>query len=215
LQFASRRYDGVERFAILSAALPLTWTFAHEHDLALALFPALLCFRRRSGTAWLIGALGTMLVAVDWLGFAQRPSGLAQSMLLASSAMLAIAVLGSERISTLRFAPAAIVALAAAFIASTAAIGASSRAHLLSIWPNALPAMFTAPLSLSAPQVWALEQHVSGIDTLDPWLGFLRGLSLLGCALLWYALSRDAHGGASVGDSHGWRKPTRASGEPA
>lgn len=193
VQFASRRYDGVERFAILSAALPLTWTFAHEHDFALALFPALVCLRRRSGTAWILSAVGTVLVAIDWLGFAQRPSGVIQSGLLASVAMLATFVLGGERIATRGFVPGAVVALAAS-IASIAAIGMFTRAHPLAIWPNALPASFTAPFSLSAPQVWALEQHLSGIDTLDPWLGFLRGLSLVGCALLWYALSRHASG---------------------
>ena len=182
-QFASRRYDGVERFSMLSAALPLTWTFAHEHDFALALFPALVCFRRRDGWTWLAGAAGMLLVAIDWLGFSQRPSGVLQSALLALAAALATAALSRGRLTMLRFAPAATLVLIpiGAFI---------SRAHPLAVWPNALPASFSVPIAMSAPQLWALEQHLSGIDTLDPWLGLLRALPLAGCALLWYSLSR-------------------------
>jgi hypothetical protein len=50
--------------------------------------------------------------------------------------------------------------------------------------------------------VWFLEQHASGIDRLDPWLGLLRALSLLGCALVWYSIaarnSNAAHDAAVI-----------------
>jgi hypothetical protein len=139
--------------------------------------------RRCAGGAWAAAAFGALLVAIDWLGFAQRPSALAQSALLAFAAMLAIAVLGGGRVRALRFTPALVVALAVP-------IGLLTRSHTLAIWPNALPAFFKVPIAMPAPQLWAFEQHLVGIDALDPWWGFLRGLPLLGCAMLWYALSR-------------------------
>jgi hypothetical protein len=194
-QFRSGRFDGVARFALASAALPLAWPFAHEHDFAIVLFPAIYALRRAGGHAWIAAAVGTLFVAVDWLGMAQRWNGVSQIALLALASMFAIALLGGVRDLPGRFAPAFAVTL-------VVIVGTLSRFHRLPIWPNALPDLFDVPRDATASAVWFLEQHASGIDRLDPWLGLLRALSLLGCALVWYSIaarnSNAAHDAAVI-----------------
>ncbi len=189
----SRRFNGVERYALAAAALPLAWPFAHEHDFALVFFPAVLTVRRANDRIAPLAALGALLIAVDWLGFAQRPLAGVQMLLLAIAAGLAMALLRPP-------------ASAANFVFARTVLGVFSlllfaasklaRDHPLPIWPDALPAAFTVNAHLPIAAVWALEQHASGIDALDPVWGALRALSLAGCAVLWYAASRtlSAHG---------------------
>ena len=67
--------------------------FVHEHDLVVAYAAALWCALRTRGATRVVAFTGTLLVCVDWLGLAQRPTGIAQSALLALAAAAAFAAL--------------------------------------------------------------------------------------------------------------------------
>jgi hypothetical protein len=191
VQTASGRYSPLERLALACAALPLALPFAHEHDFTIAFLPALLAVRRARGTAWVLAAIATLAVSVDWLGLAQRPSGIAQAVILAIAGACALAVLARERLRVRHAIPlgmAAAVALA----------GALAARHPLPTWPSALPAGFHVPPTLPAPVVWHAEQVLSGVAGLDPVWGALRLASLLGCALLW-AVASVVFAGTSAG----------------
>jgi hypothetical protein len=182
LQCASRRYDPVARVAVASAALPLALPFAHEHDFAVTFLPAVLCLRATSGARWLAAAGATLAAGIDWLGLAQRPTGVAATALLTLAAALAIAVLARGPLRPIHLAPAAAAAL-------VAGAGRWAAAHPLPTWPDALPAGFHVPAGLGPAATWHLEQVASGIAALDPTWGVLRLGSLLGCAGLWAVAS--------------------------
>ncbi len=176
--FRSNPYDGAAKVAIACALAPLVLPFAHEHDFTIAFLPAVLVLRRTSGPQRTLGAAGFMLLAVDWLGLAQRPESLALATLLALAAALALVVLGSRRLSPadawpLAFAPLVYV------------VGRIAALQPLPVWPDALGPIFAPAARLSATQVWQLEQLQSGIGNQDPSWGALRALSLLGAAIVW------------------------------
>ncbi len=179
-QCLSRRYGPDGRLGLACAALPLAWPFAHEHDLTLVFLPALLTLRRASGRTWALAAVATVAVAVDWLGLAQRPTGVTETFLLTLAAALAIVVLARRPLRPYHATPvlASIAVLPAAL---------AGRAHPLPTWPDALPAGFHVAHGLSAPAVWHLEQFASGIGALGVTWGWLRLVSLAGCAVLWGA----------------------------
>ena len=181
--FATRRYGSLERFALAGAALPLALPFAHEHDFTIALFPALACALRCSGTTWIVAAFASIGVAVDWLGLAQRPGGATQSWCLAGVAALALAALGPAELGARRFWPLALLPL-------VVLAGAIAAAHPAPVWPDALPPNFQAPHELSNAQVWRSEQLEAGLGKRDAVWGALRLCSLLGCAALWAAAAR-------------------------
>jgi hypothetical protein len=189
LQCASRRYRPDARLALACAALPLALPFAHEHDFTIAFLPALGAVRRARGLTWVVAAVALLGVAVDWLGLAQRPAGVPESVALTLAAAFALAVLARDRLRPYHFAPLA-VALAAA------AAGALVVRWPLPVWPDALGPDFHVPFSLSAAEVWHVEQVRSGIARLVPAWGALRLASLASCALVWLvasvALSEDA-----------------------
>jgi hypothetical protein len=186
-QLTIHGHEPLERFAIASAALPFAWPFAHEHDFTLLFFPAVFALRRSDGALGLVAILGALFVAVDWLGLAQRPDGLPQTIALTAAAALAIAVLARKQ-------PWSAIVAGAVAVAGIVYLGGVAAAHALPIWPDALPGNFHVDRAASASAVWATEQHAAGIDRLDPLWGALRGLSLLGCLLLWFVTSstRDA-----------------------
>ncbi|MDP9018865.1 MAG: glycosyltransferase 87 family protein, partial [Candidatus Eremiobacteraeota bacterium] len=72
----------VWKLAISCALLPFVAPFFHEHDFVVLLLPALFCLAFAEERMWTIGAVGTVLSAVDWLGLAQRPDGTLQTALL-------------------------------------------------------------------------------------------------------------------------------------
>jgi hypothetical protein len=184
VQLTTRGYGALERFAIASAALPLAWPFAHEHDFALLFFPAVFALRRSGGVLALVAAtVGTLLVAVNWLGLAQRPEARIQTIALTAAAAFAIVILT-------RRLPWPALGLGACAIAAIVILGSLAATHPLPIWPDALPANFRVDHAASVTAVWAAEQHASGIDGVDPLSGALRALSLLGCLLLWITTSR-------------------------
>jgi len=172
-----RLRDPFARFAAAGALAPLAAGFFHEHDLIVAFPAAAWCAFRARGTARVLAVAGTLLVAIDWLGLAQRPTGIAQSALLALAALCAFAALGSERDLRRTFeAGAAVVPLFA--LAAWLAAG-----HPAPVWPDTLGA-FHAPAAESVAAVWRDEQRTAGLLAAQPAWAFLRLLSILGCPLL-------------------------------
>ena len=187
VQLLSQRYDVLAGTALACAALPFALPFSHEADLALVFFPAVLCLRRARGSAWLAALTGTLLVALNWLDFAQRTTPLATTLALALCAALGALALGREGLAGMPRPTLALVPLAT--FAAVAGAWTMSTAHPLPVWPDALPADFHATLIDSAARVWHDEQVFSGLAARNPWSGFLRLLSLLGCVALWAAAS--------------------------
>lgn len=194
VQCRSARYAPDDRLALACAAWPLALPFAHEHDFTIAFLPAVLAVRRARGAAWLVAALGTLAVAVDWLGLAQRPEGTAETMLLTLAAALALTALAREPLRARHAVPA----LAALIVVPLVSLVA--RGHHLPTWPDALPLGFHLPPTLPAAVVWRAEQLRAGIGSLDPVLGGLRLVSLAGCGLLWAACSRVFAAGATTAE---------------
>ncbi len=96
IAIASRVRDGFARFAAFSALAPFAAGFFHEHDLVVAFVAASWCALRTRATVRIIALAGTLLVCVDWLGLAQRPTGITQSALLALAALSAFTAAGRE-----------------------------------------------------------------------------------------------------------------------
>ncbi|MBV8491280.1 MAG: hypothetical protein JO199_12190 [Candidatus Eremiobacteraeota bacterium] len=166
------------RFAACSALVPFVSTFFHEHDLIVA-FPAVVfCAVRARGAARGIALFATLLVAVDWAGLAQRPTGIAQSACLAVAAALAFVAFGWDA-EGLR-ALAVPVLCGAALFAAAAFVAVQ---HPMPVWPTHLDA-FTPLPGDSAAAVWSEEQTASGLLAVVPVWAALRALPLLGCACL-------------------------------
>jgi hypothetical protein len=182
----ARRVDGFARFAGFSALLPFVSGFFHEHDLIVAYPAAVWCALRTQTTSRALALAGTLLVCVDWLGLAQRPTGVVQSALLATAALAAFAALGEG--TQLREARAVAPAFAAVF-AVAAWLATQNPAP---VWPDPL-GMFHAPLGASLAAVWSAEQNASGLFAQAPAWALLRSLSLLGCALLAYAIATSKY----------------------
>ncbi len=178
------------RFAACSALVPFVSSFAHEHDLVVAYAAALWCALRTQGATRAIALVGTVLVSVDWLGLAQRPTGVAQSALLLAAALAAFVALGPIAVSPrvtigVRSAMTTAVLILAVFV-SGAVLGA---AHPAPVWPDAMHA-FAPPPGAAAATQWLAEQRATGLLVAVPAWALLRALSLGGCALLVYAIYR-------------------------
>jgi hypothetical protein len=169
--------DPFARFAAFAPLAPFVASFFHEHDLVVAYVAATWCAVRASGPARGLALAGTLLVAIDWLGLAQRPSGIAQSALLASAAGCAFAALspvnGWREVGAAAWPIATIFVLAAWLAAG----------HPAPVWPDAL-GPFHAASAASLPNVWYQEQLRTGLLAVNPVWSLLRALSLAGCALL-------------------------------
>ncbi len=135
IALALRAGDPFARFAAFSALAPFVAGFFHEHDLLVAYAAALWCALRARGAARAVALAGTLLVAIDWLGLAQRPTGIAQSALLAAAAFAAFVALGDGLAPRPSFA---IVAVVAVVFAAAASLAAHFPAP---IWPDALGAV--------------------------------------------------------------------------
>jgi uncharacterized membrane protein YkvI len=173
--------DAFARFAAFSAIVPFLAGFFHEHDFVVAFAAALWCALRTTGVARMLSLVGTLLVGIDWLGLAQRPSGVAQSALLIAAAFAAFLALG-ERVE---FRRAVLPAVVVAALFAGAALAATRNP--VPVWPDALT-NFHAPAAANIAAVWLSEQRASGLLAAVPAWGLLRSLSLLGCALLVYAI---------------------------
>ncbi|MGB8907463.1 MAG: glycosyltransferase 87 family protein [Candidatus Cybelea sp.] len=183
VQIARRVDNPFARFAAFSALVPFVAGFVHEHDLVVAYPAAIWCALRTRETGRGLALAGTLLVCVDWLGLAQRPTGIAQSALLATAAFAAFGALGQR--SQLRYALVVTPAFAVIFVVAAWL----ATQNPLPVWPAPLVA-FHAPLGASVAAVWSAEQAGSGLLAQVPAWALLRALSLLGCALLAYAIYR-------------------------
>jgi hypothetical protein len=183
LAFAVR--EPFARFAGFSALAPFVAGFFHEHDLVVAYAAALWCALRTRGMVRTIALTGTLLVGCDWLGLAQRPTGVAQSLFLTIAAFTAFVALDES--ANVRAAMPIALAVAALFVG--AALLATH--HPVPVWPDTLGA-FHAPQKATAAAVWLAEQRASGLLAAVPAWAMLRSLSLLGCGLLAYAIYRHS-----------------------
>lgn len=172
------------RFAAFSALAPFIAGFFHEHDFVVALAAGAWCAVRSAGVARIFGLAGTLLVAVDWLGLAQRPSGIAQSALLASAAFAAFIALGETK------ELAAALLLLPAFAALFGAAAWLGAHHRVPVWPDALRPFDAGAATVAT--IWSLELRASGLLAVQPAWAMLRSLSLLGCAMLSYAIYRHS-----------------------
>jgi hypothetical protein len=188
LAFAWRLRDGVAAAALACCAAPFVLPFFHEHDLVVILLPALICATRLRGGWLAVASAGTVAASVDWIGLAQRPSGLAQTVAMAFAVALAFGVIASAP------ARARLTGLLVPF--GVAAIGFVAAAHGAPVWPDALPPHFAAPADASAAGVWSLEQRAAGLERPDPLWATLRLASLAGCAMLWCSLAAQVGSGA-------------------
>jgi hypothetical protein len=182
--------DAYLRFACLSALVPFVAGFVHEHDLIVAFPAAIFAAARSRGSARALMAIGTLLVAIDWLGMAQRPSGIVQSALLAIAVGCMFAAFGPGEAGDIVALPVvSLIFAASAWIAIK---------HPLAVWPDTLGA-FRATYDASPAAVWRAELVRSGLFAVAPATAWLRSLSLTGCALLaaglwWHArLDVDVH----------------------
>jgi hypothetical protein len=183
LLIALRVREVFARFAAWSALVPFVAIFLHEHDLLIAYPAALWCALRTCTTARTLALGGALLVSIDWLGLAQRPTGIAQSALLAIAAVTAFIALGDAveaRIAWRVALPVAVLFAGAALLAAH---------HPAPVWPDSLRG-FHATSNASIAEVWLAEQRAGGLLAVAPVWGFLRALPLLGCALLAYAIYR-------------------------
>ncbi|HTU81683.1 MAG TPA: glycosyltransferase 87 family protein [Candidatus Acidoferrales bacterium] len=176
--------DPFARFAACSALLPFVAGFFHEHDLLAAFPAAVYCARAARGRTRTVALAAVLFVAIDWLGLAQRPTGIAQSIALAIAAACAFAALAPR--PELRGGVPAIAVAALVF----AACAAAAAAHPQPVWPDALGAFRSPTPGVAA--TWLAEQRRTGL--LNPqWVwALLRTLSLTGCAGLAWAAARAA-----------------------
>lgn len=168
--------DRFARFAAFSALLPFVTAFFHEHDLLVA-YPAVIwCALRTRNGVRAVALAATLFAGVDWLGMAQRPTGIAQIILLAVAAAAAFCALGEP---SLRQLAPPIVAMA--LLLGAAAVAA--HGHPLPVWPDAL-GRFRASPGASAATVWLEEQRANGLLTASPVWAAMRAMPLIGCGLL-------------------------------
>jgi hypothetical protein len=185
IALAYRVPDRFARFAAFSALAPFVAGFFHEHDLLVSYGAAVWCAQRTTARVRAVALAGTLLTGIDWLGLAQRPSGVAQSLLLAIALGCAFVALGKGvdvRGSAVAGAACTLVFAAAAALAVN---------HPMPIWPDNL-GNFHAARFASAAAVWLSEQRASGLLDVVPAWALLRAPSLLGCALLAGAIYRHS-----------------------
>jgi len=205
----SRGYAGTAKLALLCALLPFAVPFFHEHDLVVVFFPAALCMFATAGSLRALSSVGTLLVAIDWLGIAQRPSGTLQSLLLAAAALSALAINArDESKAALRQAQGDIgpqangntvmLSLSKHGVEDNAAIqlvplivipvivvcGFIAAAHPAPLWPDAMGALPAGVRSLPAAEAWRVELERTGLLRVNTFWAVLRSLSLSGCAIL-------------------------------
>ena len=167
----------LRKLAVTFALLPFAVPFFHEHDFVVLVLPALLCLLCDDHPLWPVAAAGTALVAVDWLGAAQRPEAFAQQLLLAVSMLAALYALPDVPLR--RMIPAVLV------------LPLLLAAHALSVhapapvWPDAMHGV--PALTGRVAAIWHDELQRTGQFAAQPLWAALRSLTLLGCALLAWA----------------------------
>lgn len=179
----TQRPGAVAMLAISCTLLPIVVPFFHEHDLLVLLLPALYCCTHARGRIWQLAAFATLLIAIDWLGLAQRPGGVLQSALLAGATLCAYGILAQAQARAL-ILPSFVILLAiiAGWVAQT---------HVAPIWPQSMHLAATPAIAVGLPEIWQSEQRNAGLLAPNSFWAVLRLLSLLGCALLAYCTIRS------------------------
>jgi hypothetical protein len=172
----------LEATALACTAIPFVSPFLHVHDLIILFLPAMLCIHRARGRAWAAGAIGTVLIATDWVAMTQGKIGATYDFLVALVIAIEIIALSPAVRAPLRFMPLVVALLIVPmwFLAPTKGIA---------LWPDGLPHSFTVALNQPIAAVWASEQVAAGLERVDPFGAFARLFSLGGCALVWGALA--------------------------
>jgi hypothetical protein len=178
-----RRDDPLAVLAAFCALTPFAFPFFHEHDFGLLLIPAFFALTRAATSMRLYALCALLLVGIDWLGIAQRPDGVTQTLLIALA--LTAAALALRGVARARdVAPLAVALLA------IAAIGTIARGHALPIWPDAMGPFSIAP-EASVAQVWHAEQLATGMFAPNALSAGLRILPLIGAGLLAWLSARS------------------------
>lgn len=167
----------LRKLAVVFALLPFAVPFFHEHDVVVLVLPALLCLLAEDHPNAALAAAGTALVAVDWLGVAQRPEAFLQQLALAVAMLAAMHALADVPLR--RLLPAALV-LPLLFAAHALSVHAPAP-----VWPDAMRGV--PALGAPVANVWHDELQRTGQFAVQPLWAALRALTLAGCALLAWA----------------------------
>ncbi len=167
-------------FCATCALVPFAAPFFHEHDLVVVFVPAIVLVLRASPAALPIAMTGALFAATDWLGLAQRPDAVAQTVLLVAALAFALFAIRTEL--TRRTLEATAATLGLIVVAGVAAI-----AHPLPTWPDAMMPLAPGIQLTNISAVWHAEQMATGLLARDTMWALLRCASLAGCGLLVYA----------------------------
>jgi hypothetical protein len=167
--------DPTLRVCVASCGLLFVIPFVHEHDFVLLVLPALYCAIRARGATLAFAAIAATACGVDWLGLAQRPSSLGQSLALSTACALGFALAAGLRRASWTGLCIPFAVMAAALLA---------RAHPVPVWPDTLPLHWQPPAGATISEVWGLEQRAAGLDARNAAWSVLRALTLLSAALL-------------------------------
>lgn len=191
----ARAYDGPAKLALICALVPFVVPFFHEHDLVVAFFPAALCMFAAAGRLRSLASLGVLLVATDWLGIAQRPTGTLQTALLALTVLCALAISAlrqaqgdknnvMQSLSKQRLLPFLVIPL-------IVVCGIVAMHHPAPVWPDAMRTLPPGVENLPAAKAWQVELERSGLIQVDIFWALLRSFSLLGCGLLVFVCAKS------------------------
>ncbi|HET9392378.1 MAG TPA: glycosyltransferase family 87 protein [Candidatus Rubrimentiphilum sp.] len=186
--------DPLMLFCATSALVPFVVTFFHEHDLVIVFAPALILAARTSGKTSRVALGGALLCAPNWLGLAQNPDSMLQTLLLVVAfAAVLVALRQDFSFRTLQIPAAVLILIGIA--------GLAARAHVLPVWPDAMAALPGGMEHAKIAAVWHAEQTATGLFARDSLWAMLRCASLAGCGLLAYAAVLDSVSSRSPVDS--------------
>jgi hypothetical protein len=175
--------DALARFCATCALLPFAMPFFHEHDLLVVFVPAVVYTLRAPARLWPIAALGALLAATDWLGLAQRPDGVVQTLLL-------VGAFGTSLVALREDAHVRMLLIPAAGLALIGCAGWFAQTHPAPVWPDAMQPLQQSVQALSVSAAWHAEQAATGLFVRNAFWAVLRCGSLLGCIVLAYAVAR-------------------------
>jgi hypothetical protein len=178
-----RMRDDIARFCVTCALLPLVMPFFHEHDLLVVFVPAAIFSLRARGGIVPIALLGALMAATDWLGLAQRPDGVTQTLLLVGACGAALIALRDDAQPRMLLLPLTV-------LVAIGLTGWYAQSHPAPVWPDAMSALPQNIRELSVSAAWHAEQDATGLFARNPFWALLRCGSLLGCALVAYAVVR-------------------------
>jgi hypothetical protein len=172
--------DRLMFFCATCALVPFVAPFFHEHDLAIVLVPAVVLVLRASPAALPVAMAGALFCATDWVGLAQRPDALVQTVLLVAAFALALLAMRTELTKRTLEAVAVILVLIVTG-------GLAAYAHPMPVWPDGMAPLGSSTLLTNVAAVWHAEQLATGLFARDTLWALLRYASLAGCGLLVYA----------------------------